>query len=796
MCFFPVSVALFMALMLPEGVLDTKYKLLKIVGAEKISFVDALVNLKISPDDYIYPQQVSAHKGKNIVVISVESLEKGFLEEPFIGVAPYLSKLTKEWTYYAHMPEVAGSNFTAASLYTYQVGVPAFFKGQSYDFFQGASSTKLTGLGHILNRAGYNVKYLIGTPDFAGITDILNVYDVPVFSHSNSLGKYEKLLNSHLPGIDGLNDYDLFNEARLQIDEFRKDGERPFAVFLSTVNSHGPDGIYDERMRPFVNGERSGLEFSVAATDYLIERLINYLQKNDLIDSTSVYIFPDHCLIGGRKEVEDKLSEQKRELYLITNVSESKLHRRKSEVIHQIDLPRIIIDGAEIKTNAKFLVDYLDINEIEGFIENNQSMLSSLNESALEKKKYRNGIRIFKEGDFVYVESDEDSMKFHLSSIDDAIDITFHPGMIPVHKYIVNKASSFDRLRYDNDMKYIYLVVSLLNNGSIRSYLGNKRQIGYYKEGTSINYNSGDIGEILEERGHFFNELYDSVSMLIMWSKPIFYDFYSSIKTCLYINIKELMVSSYYSWKYKDVVTKHDVNRFIAHAGGGIGGHAYTNSLEALNASYDNGFRLFELDIVKTSDDVFVAAHTWKHWADMSGYNGSLPPDLKTFKKNKVFGKFTPMDIDDINEWFQDRPDAILVTDKINEPSEFSSFFCDKKRLIMELFTWEAVVKGANSGILAVLPAFTVLKEISGHEVNSLKKYDIKYITAPRNVILNNRELVMKLVNSGINFYVYNFKFDNKNEKYTACVEREYFYGMYADNWDFSASLDCSDVAY
>src|SRR5690625_6358053 len=40
----------------------------------------------------------------------------------------------------------------------------------------------------------------------------------------------------------------------------------------------------------------------------------------------------------------------------------------------------------------------------------------------------------------------------------------------------------------------------------------------------------------------------------------------------------------------------------IAHAGGAIEGFNYTNSLEALNHAYDQGVRLFEMDILETSD--------------------------------------------------------------------------------------------------------------------------------------------------------------------------------------------------
>lgn len=49
----------------------------------------------------------------------------------------------------------------------------------------------------------------------------------------------------------------------------------------------------------------------------------------------------------------------------------------------------------------------------------------------------------------------------------------------------------------------------------------------------------------------------------------------------------------------------------IAHAGGGIDGHIYTDSLEAINNSYDNGARLFDIDLRFTSDIEIVLRHDW-----------------------------------------------------------------------------------------------------------------------------------------------------------------------------------------
>lgn len=55
-------------------------------------------------------------------------------------------------------------------------------------------------------------------------------------------------------------------------------------------------------------------------------------------------------------------------------------------------------------------------------------------------------------------------------------------------------------------------------------------------------------------------------------------------------------------------------DKLIAHAGGSINGITRTNSLEVLNHNDQLGFKIFELDILKTSDNVYVAAHDWESW--------------------------------------------------------------------------------------------------------------------------------------------------------------------------------------
>ncbi len=236
-------------------------------------------------------------------------------------------------------------------------------------------------------------------------------------------------------------------------------------------------------------------------------------------------------------------------------------------------------------------------------------------------------------------------------------------------------------------------------------------------------------------------------------------------------------------------------SRFIAHAGGSIDGDTYTNSLEALNKNYEIGFRFFELDIRTTRDNVFVAVHDWLEWKNWTGYQGGFPPSIKDFNRYKINGKYTSLNIKLINSWFCEHKDAILVTDKIDRPVEFSNVFIDNKRLIMELFTWKSVIEALsiheNGGII-VMPTWSLLKIFGENKLNALLDLDIWYISASRRIVKKNKELLKLFKNHNIKVYAYHINFDaGKDEKYTICNEKQFFYGIYADKWNFDIKNIC-----
>ena len=190
--------------------------------------------------------------------------------------------------------------------------------------------------------------------------------------------------------------------------------------------------------------------------------------------------------------------------------------------------------------------------------------------------------------------------------------------------------------------------------------------------------------------------------------------------------------------------------------------------------------------LLKTSDGKYVAAHYWNEWATITNYQKETPVSHHEFMKHKIYNLYTPLDMDAINNWFKVHKDAILVTDKINEPKQFSELFIDKKRLIMELFTWEAVLEGIDANIKSAMVSQRVLNSIRGDKVEKLVKHNITDVAISRNIIASNIELLKALKKNDIRVFVYNVNDRiDRDEDYVVKYEMDYDYGVYADKWDF-----------
>lgn len=226
-----------------------------------------------------------------------------------------------------------------------------------------------------------------------------------------------------------------------------------------------------------------------------------------------------------------------------------------------------------------------------------------------------------------------------------------------------------------------------------------------------------------------------------------------------------------------------NINRYIAEAGGEVNGIKSTNSKDALNQNYKKGFRIFELDIIETSDGHLVAAHDWDMWARFTDYTGTLPPTHAQFVTQKIYGDYSTLDMEGINTWFEQHPDASLVTDKVTDPISFADAFIDKDRLIMQLYSVMAIEKASEHGIHTMITQEALL-ELKDDKINFLKVNNVVYVGLSRKIIKSQKKLILQLKDEGIKVYVYNVNYDlGKDEAYVQENEIGLVYGMFADKW-------------
>jgi glycerophosphoryl diester phosphodiesterase len=862
----------------------------KLLYVYEVSFSKTKDYKQYLPSDFVEKPLIYAEKGKNIIFISVESLENNFLNKDYGAFTPNLNMLKNEYFYYPM--EQDGAGWTSGSLYTLLTSIPAIYPTTDNGnyWFQNIKNFKIPTLGFILEKAGYKKIYAMANPEYSGTSDLLKSNFFNVISEKNHSGQFK---TTH--------DLDLFNEVKQQIAELSKTKE-PYALFLSTIDTHWPKGNYDSNMEKFLKKKKdefdNPLNFSIQSVDYLIGNLIEYLKSIDELENTVFFIVPDHTMMGSGKVINLlKKIDEKRDLFLISN------EKIKSKTVSQTKLPRIIIDAANIKTNVKFVADY----------ENYNFQNAALNKSITQKSNWEDGFSVKFLHDKLVIKSNneilyESKINNSLTSINFIFNNQFSP--IYIKKNTVRKENF--KPWSTPGVSSFQLIISLKNNEIDKYYLGNYWDVGFFKNvkdnkftvskrdielstkngiifqtPTVIKEQSGsDFMTILSSTWSASKDGYSSqfiingvpqgnfnrgVNLIYMNNKKelevrnfdtwankenlinlinkiellnknnqkfilvsddairsdwdnneeykiklkannlpilsslngryayIAYSNGNSIKpkewsdkyalslsvNTIFTGLKIEQKKETYEYRIKDIRNENkvlDIRRFIAHAGGEINGETYTNSLEALNYSYKNGIKLFELDIIETTDGHFVAAHDWENWKRRVNYPivDNKPVSLDEFMSYKIKNKYTPLDMQRINDWFKEHQDAFLVTDKINYPKKFSKFFIDKNRLMMELFSVSAIEEGINEGILEVIPSGGSWNEIKN---NRFILNNINFIAFGRKT---SKEVIREIKNKNLKIYAFHLNHEKyATEIWSICNEIDLFYGFYVDKTEF-----------
>ncbi len=103
--------------------------------------------------------------------------------------------------------------------------------------------------------------------------------------------------------------------------------------------------------------------------------------------------------------------------------------------------------------------------------------------------------------------------------------------------------------------------------------------------------------------------------------------------------------------------------KLISHAGGEIEGLYYTNSKEAIDRSFENGYKFIELDFEWTTDGDLVLIHEWKEKVEELFSEEPKMYSTDEFKSFNMIKGLTQMSLEDLAEWLHEHKDVYIVTD-------------------------------------------------------------------------------------------------------------------------------------
>lgn len=107
--------------------------------------------------------------------------------------------------------------------------------------------------------------------------------------------------------------------------------------------------------------------------------------------------------------------------------------------------------------------------------------------------------------------------------------------------------------------------------------------------------------------------------------------------------------------------------QIVRHGMGLLDGNSMSNSLEALEDSYEKGYRYIEADLSVTSDGYVVCSHGFLESdyirTGMEYREEKHIPTLEEFQSWKIYGKYTTMTLDDLIAWMASHKDVCFFFD-------------------------------------------------------------------------------------------------------------------------------------
>lgn len=199
------------------------------------------------------PQIVDAPKKPDLVILYLEGFDRGYLDSTRFGdIAAPIAELEGQGISFTNVAQIEATGWSLAGTIATQCGTPLLPLGaKSLDDMSSMRRImpEVTCLSDILYERGYDITYMSGAKI---VGDQMGYYGFGNFFLTHGGAKIEDRDTIPTPrtagftpedwGDWGIFDSELLDGARTAIRD-RANGNAPFAVFISTMDTHGPSAV-------------------------------------------------------------------------------------------------------------------------------------------------------------------------------------------------------------------------------------------------------------------------------------------------------------------------------------------------------------------------------------------------------------------------------------------------------------------------------------------------------------------------------------------------------------------------
>lgn len=264
-------------------------------------------------ENYVDPNNVTITpptKKQNLILVYLESIEASFSSKEEGGLfdnnlIPNLTQIAKENLCFSNNEKLGGAyrlngtGWTSAGLIctTSGINIQSPLSSTSIDKFHHYAYPHIITLFDILQQAGYKERFVMGcNADFGGIRSYLESHGKISLRDVNAWITEKKIRKKERKRW-GVNDKDLLEYVKEDIQQTAQDTSVPFFYCFMTIDSHTPKGRITDDCKCSFNDRYTN---TIECADMHMKDFYHWLVQQDFFKHTTVVLMGDHLTMNNQ----------------------------------------------------------------------------------------------------------------------------------------------------------------------------------------------------------------------------------------------------------------------------------------------------------------------------------------------------------------------------------------------------------------------------------------------------------------------------------------------------------------